>query len=124
MTRKEYYKILEIDKTTTQEQIKNAYYKLSLKYHPDKNPNGEAKFKEISEAYEVLSDPEKRKNYDAGGDGSSFDEEQYERDKAATAEEIKKNKEEQARLREGRIFYIEAEFRLYQVFPSDLDPSL
>jgi len=84
MTRKEYYKILEVSENATQEEIKKAYRKLALIYHPDKNPSGEEKFKEIAEAYAVLSDPDKRKNYDAGGDGSSFDfdDDWYEREKA------------------------------------------
>jgi curved DNA-binding protein len=67
---KDYYKILGLTKTATQEEIKKAYRKLAVKYHPDKNPDNkeaEAKFKEVSEAYEVLKDPEKRKKYDALG---------------------------------------------------------
>ncbi|CAI2177699.1 4818_t:CDS:10 [Funneliformis geosporum] len=70
MTRKDYYQILEINKNATEEEIKKTYRRLALKFHPDKNPNGEEKFKEISEAYAVLSDSERRKNYDAGGDES------------------------------------------------------
>ncbi len=67
---KDYYKILGVDKTATQDDIKKAYRKLAMKYHPDKNPgdkSAEEKFKEITEANEVLSDPEKRKKYDALG---------------------------------------------------------
>lgn len=67
---KDYYKILGIDKNATKEEISKAFRKLALKYHPDKNPNNKAaeeKFKEITEAHEVLSDPEKRKKYDALG---------------------------------------------------------
>jgi len=67
---KDYYRILGIDKNGSAEDIKKAYRKLAKKYHPDKNPNdptAEAKFKEISEAYEVLKDPEKRKKYDTLG---------------------------------------------------------
>lgn len=67
---KDYYKILGVEKNSTQEEIKKAYRKLALKYHPDKNPNDKAaeeKFKEITEANEVLSDPEKRKKYDQLG---------------------------------------------------------
>ena len=63
-----YYEILELEEIATLEEIKKAYRKLALKNHPDKNnnsPASEAKFKEIGEAYEVLSDEEKRKAYDA-----------------------------------------------------------
>eukprot|EP01036_Dinobryon_divergens_P047105 gene47105-63085_t len=67
----DYYKILGVKKSSNEKAIKKAYKKLALKWHPDKNPkNKEAatkKFAEISEAYEVLSDPEKRKNYDLSG---------------------------------------------------------
>ncbi len=66
----DYYKILEIPKTATENDIKKTYRKLARKYHPDLNPNNkesEKKFKEINEANEVLSDPEKRKKYDAYG---------------------------------------------------------
>jgi curved DNA-binding protein len=67
---KDYYKILGVDKTATKEEINKAFRRLALKYHPDKNPNNkvaEEKFKEITEAHEVLSDHEKRKKYDALG---------------------------------------------------------
>lgn len=68
--KKDFYTILEVDKKATSEEIKKSYRKLALKYHPDKNPgNDEAveKFKEISEAYAILSDDEKRKMYDLTG---------------------------------------------------------
>lgn len=67
----DYYKVLGIDKSATDKEIKKAYRKLAMKWHPDKNPNNkedaEKKFKEISEAYTVLSDAEQRKMYDKYG---------------------------------------------------------
>lgn len=66
----DYYKILEIDKKASDKEVKAAYRKLARKYHPDLNPKNleaEKKFKEINEANEVLSDPEKRKKYDEYG---------------------------------------------------------
>ncbi|MEQ8302936.1 MAG: J domain-containing protein [Cyclobacteriaceae bacterium] len=66
----DYYKILELQKTATEKDIKNAYRKLARKFHPDLNPNdkeAERKFKEVNEANEVLSNPEKRKKYDKYG---------------------------------------------------------
>ncbi|MEO5790343.1 DnaJ domain-containing protein, partial [Gelidibacter sp.] len=66
----DYYKVLGIDKSATTAEVKKAYRKLARKHHPDINPNdktAEHKFKEINEANEVLSDPEKRKKYDKYG---------------------------------------------------------
>lgn len=71
MDYKDYYKVLNVSKTATADEIKKAYRKLAVKYHPDKNPNDKAaedKFKEINEANEVLGDPEKRKKYDELGE--------------------------------------------------------
>jgi curved DNA-binding protein len=71
----DYYKILGIEKNAVSDDIKKAYRKLALKWHPDKNPNNKAAeetFKKISEAYAVLSDPEKRKNYDMFGSAEQF----------------------------------------------------
>ena len=68
----DYYKILGIKKDASDGEIKKAYRKLALKWHPDKNPNNreeaEEKFKKINEAYSVLSDKNKRRQYDMGGD--------------------------------------------------------
>ena len=71
MDYKDYYKILGVDKKASQDDIKKAFRKLAVKYHPDKNPGdkkAEEKFKEINEANEVLGDPEKRKKYDELGE--------------------------------------------------------
>src|SRR5436190_3734172 len=67
---KDYYSVLGLSKTATDEEIKRAYRKLARKHHPDLNPgdkSAESKFKDINEAYEVLGDPEKRKKYDELG---------------------------------------------------------
>ena len=71
MEYKDYYKILGVNKNATKDEIKKAYRKLAMKFHPDRNPNNkgaEDKFKEINEAQEVLSDPEKRARYDQLGE--------------------------------------------------------
>ena len=68
-SRPDYYKTLGVDKKASAEDIKKAYRKLARKYHPDRNPDdkgAEARFKEISQAHDVLGDPEKRKQYDSG----------------------------------------------------------
>jgi curved DNA-binding protein len=74
----DYYKLLEIDKSATEADIKKAYRKLARKYHPDLNPNdkeAEIKFKELNEANEVLSNPENRKKYDQYGENWEHGEE-------------------------------------------------
>jgi len=77
---KNYYEILGVDENATQDDIKKAYRKLSKQYHPDVNPDGEEKFKDIAEAYDIIGDPEKRQDYEnkknnpfAGMGGHGFD---------------------------------------------------
>lgn len=69
MNKRDYYEILGLSKNATDEEIKRAFRKLAKQYHPDinKNPGAEEKFKEIGEAYAVLSDPAKRRQYDQFG---------------------------------------------------------
>ncbi len=75
MPSKDYYQILGIARNATEKDIKQAYRRLARRYHPDVNPGNkaaEARFKEINEAHEILSDPEKRKKYDQFGDQWQF----------------------------------------------------
>lgn len=79
MEKQDYYEVLGVEKDATTDQIKKAYRKLAVKYHPDRNPddkNAEDMFKKVAEAYEVLSDPQRRQNYDQfgfdGPQGSGF----------------------------------------------------
>ena len=80
MAKRDYYEVLGVSKTATDDEIKKAYRKIAIKYHPDKNPGdkeAEEKFKEAAEAYDVLHDANKRQQYDqfgfdAPGGGSGF----------------------------------------------------
>ena len=70
MSKRDYYEVLGVNKSTPKEDLKKAYRKLAMKYHPDRNPDDEAaseKFKELTEAYEILSDDQKRQAYDQFG---------------------------------------------------------
>ena len=70
MSKRDYYEILGVSKNATEAELKKAYRQMAIKYHPDKNPDDKAseeKFKEAAEAYEVLSNPEKRQRYDQFG---------------------------------------------------------
>ena len=68
--KKDYYETLGLKKGASEEEIKSAFRKMAMKYHPDRNPgdaSAEEKFKEVNEAYSILSDPEKKANYDRFG---------------------------------------------------------
>ena len=84
--KKDYYEVLGINKGASADEIKSAFHKMAMKYHPDRNPgdaSAEEKFKEVNEAYSILSDPDKKAKYDrfgfagvdpsyGAGDGSGF----------------------------------------------------
>jgi curved DNA-binding protein len=75
MPKKDYYNILGVGRSVSDKEIKQAYRRLARKLHPDLNPgnkSSEAKFKEVNEAYEILSDPAKRKKYDQFGDNWEY----------------------------------------------------
>ena len=70
MAKRDFYEVLGVSKTASDEEIKRAYKKMAIKYHPDRNPGdkeAEEKFKEAAEAYDVLRDPQKRQQYDQFG---------------------------------------------------------
>ena len=67
MAKRDYYEVLGVSKGASEDEIKKAFRKLAVKYHPDKAGGDEAKFKEINEAYEVLKDKQKRQRYDQFG---------------------------------------------------------
>jgi molecular chaperone DnaJ len=72
VAKRDYYEVLGVERAATADEIKKAYRKLALKYHPDKADGDEAKFKEVGEAYEVLSDSQKRSSYDQFGHNGPF----------------------------------------------------
>ena len=67
MNKRDYYEVLGIPKTASEDEVKKAFRKLAVKHHPDKEGGDETKFKEINEAYEVLKDKQKRQRYDQFG---------------------------------------------------------
>jgi DnaJ-class molecular chaperone len=94
VSRRDYYEILEVSRTATDQEIKSSYRKLALKYHPDRNQGdkkAEEKFKEAAEAYAILSDPDNRARYDrfghagVGGGAQGFDPSQFTGSKTSSA---------------------------------------
>ena len=71
MAKRDYYEVLGISKNASEDEVKKAFRKLAVKYHPDKEGGSEEKFKEINEAYEVLKDKQKRQRYDHSVDRKS-----------------------------------------------------
>ena len=70
MAKRDFYEVLGVSKSASEKEIKDAYRKLAIKYHPDRNPDNpeaEVKFKEAAEAYEILGNPEKKQKYDQYG---------------------------------------------------------
>ena len=139
----DYYKILEIKRDATPGEIKKAYHKLALKWHPDSFDRGnsaaktkeeaERKFKEIVGAYSVLSDKDRKRNYDNGGDGYDFDfNDWYERWKASYEALEKYFQEEERKYREKKIILTRAKFAYNGIHPDagyqfenpPLDPNL
>ncbi|MBR4327483.1 MAG: J domain-containing protein [Bacteroidales bacterium] len=85
---KDYYKILEVDSNATADQIKKSYRRLAMTYHPDRNPGNKAAedmFKEINEAYDVLSNPEKRQKFDLMRDGKNNSTDFYTKNSGSTS---------------------------------------
>src|SRR6185437_2205019 len=119
---KQFYKILEISENATQEEIKKAYRRLALKWHPDKNPSNkeevEKKFKEISEAYGILSNEDLRRRYDLGETNFFENHSNESAEEEAEIEELREKirlmeknvdaaKERQKTTNELRLLYVE-----------------
>ena len=112
MGNKDYYAILNIGRDASQEDIKKAYRKMALKFHPDKNKSDDAeeKFKEVAEAYEVLSDEDKRAAYDRYGEDGLH------------TSRLRPNQHEQSGFRRNFSFHPMDPFELFKSFFHDRDP--